>query len=83
MAKSNEEILDDRVVATAEAALEAFGPSITRLTIDFTASGELPYRAETPEETLPLIGLARREAAGDVEGDSVSTVAQSRKRGDS
>lgn len=59
MAKSNEEVLEERVAAAAVQAIETVGPLVQRLTIDFQANGELPFRMEVPNETLPLIGLAR------------------------
>jgi hypothetical protein len=82
MAKSTEERLEDSVRSCGEVASELTDGQVTRLTIDFQASGELPFRLEIPNETLPLVGMARQQSPRDDTGDSSASVAVDEWRGE-
>jgi len=58
VAKSKQKQLDDAVAAVAEATRDLTEGAATRITVDFQASGEAPYRIDTPDEQVPLVGLA-------------------------
>lgn len=68
MAKSTEERLEEILAAAAELAIELTAGAITRLTVDFQQSDELPYRLHVPDETVPLVGLARKRPSRDLKG---------------
>lgn len=59
MAKSNEEKLDDAVIALVHAAHACSGPGLQGIEVDFQPTGEYPYRMQTENETLPLVGVGR------------------------
>ena len=59
MAKSNEQQLDEAVVAVVRAAQACADGKMQQLHISYQASGEYPYRIEVPDETLPLVGVGR------------------------
>lgn len=81
MPKSTEEHLDEAVVAAAKHARAASGGRATGMQIDFQVSGELPYRLFVPDETHPLIGLARTEPGPEETPDLSSSVTQSQAKG--
>lgn len=57
--KSNEQRVDEAVVALVEAARAATDGNVTRVTVDIASAPEYPYRLDQPDVTYPLIGLAR------------------------
>lgn len=65
MAKSTEELLEDRISEVARHARSLTAGRVTRLTIDFQASQELPYRLYIPDESVPLVGVAWDHALGE------------------
>lgn len=81
MAKSDEERLEDAVARVGQLTRDIVGPEASRLTIDFQASGELPFRIEVPEETYPVVGLARVDPSTPDKTPTSTGVAESREAG--
>jgi hypothetical protein len=62
VAKSNEQHLDEAVLAAVEAAKKATKGRVTRLTVDIGSAAEYPYRLDQPDEQWGLVGLARPQS---------------------
>src|SRR3954466_2185540 len=56
--------LEKAVSALVAVAQEDIDPTLTRITCDPQASGEVPFQIFIPDETLPYAGLARIPADG-------------------
>lgn len=59
VAKSNEEHLDEAVLAVVDAAKRATKGKVTRITVDIASAAEYPYRLDEQDEQWGLVGLAR------------------------
>ena len=82
MAKSTEERLEEAIGAAASLAYQLTDGAVTAVTFDVASSSEVPYRLEVPEETLPLVGMARREQPSDRKAGNTTSVAGQLGRGD-
>lgn len=82
MAKSNEDRLDEAVVAVVEAAGAITDGTLTTITIGFQASGQYPYQVEVLELQYPLVGVGRGQPSSDLRENPEGDVAEPRKAGD-
>lgn len=81
MGKSDEQRLEEAVARLGQLTRDIAGSGATRVTIDFQQSGELPFRIDVPEETYPVIGLARVDPSTDDTAATSSGVAESPEAG--
>jgi hypothetical protein len=81
MPKSDEQRLEEAVARLGMLTRDIAGSGATRLTIDFQESGELPFRIDVPDETYPVIGLAKVDPSTEDTASTSSPVAESPEAG--
>jgi hypothetical protein len=59
---STEELFETQVIDLVARARELTNGAVRSISIDVQDSGEYPYRFAVPDETLPLVGMARADA---------------------